>query len=74
MTEHDKALSYSEYWDRHYSHSDGVTVTHEWFRKFDHLAAFMEKTIFESPGHKPADNPPVLHLGSGDSVGFPAPS
>ncbi|KAJ2906278.1 hypothetical protein MKZ38_002357 [Zalerion maritima] len=68
MAENDESLSHLEYWDERYSKIDGETPTHEWFRSFSHLEHFFQKILFQSPGHRPDDNPLILHLGSGDSV------
>ncbi|CAK7269381.1 hypothetical protein SEPCBS119000_003539 [Sporothrix epigloea] len=42
--------------------------THEWFRTYRDLEPFLQKTLFERPGCRPADNPRILHLGCGDSI------
>ncbi|KAJ4300369.1 hypothetical protein N0V88_003043 [Collariella sp. IMI 366227] len=70
MTARDQALSSASFWDERYSSkSDGNSApTHEWFRSFSDLEPFFVKDLFTVPGLTPADNPLVLHLGSGDSV------
>ncbi|KAH6651300.1 S-adenosyl-L-methionine-dependent methyltransferase [Chaetomium tenue] len=68
MSAVEEALSTAEYWDKHYSKSDGLTPTHEWFRSFADLEEFFQSPLFEAPESTPPDNPVILHLGSGDSV------
>jgi len=68
MAGDDEALSKPEYWDEHYSKSDGDIPTHEWFRSFADLREFFRRNLFEAPGCSAADDPVILHLGSGDSV------
>lgn len=71
MSAVEEALSKPEYWDKHYSKSDGQTPTHEWFCSFNDLEEFFQSPFFDAPGFTPPDNPVILHLGSGDSVGCP---
>ena len=64
-----QALSHSEFWDDRYAKADGDKPTHEWFRGFDALEPFFEKHLF-SVKEVERECQRVLHLGSGDSVGF----
>jgi EEF1A lysine methyltransferase 4 len=64
-------ISHQEYWDGHYSKSDGVAPTHEWYRSFGDLERVFQSLLFEKPGMKAEDNPLILHIGSGDSVLLP---
>lgn len=66
--EDDQALGYPDYWDKHYSKSDGEAPTHEWFRSFSELEPFFRNNLFGLQSFKAEDNPLILHLGSGDSV------
>lgn len=66
--EEDRALSSSEYWDSRYS-SSGDGQLHEWFRSFENLEPFFQDNFFNVQGMTAEDDPLVLHLGSGDSVG-----
>ncbi|KAF4991635.1 hypothetical protein FDECE_13983 [Fusarium decemcellulare] len=66
--EEDQQLGRSEYWDGRYATSGGDEPTHEWFRSFADLEPYFRKNLFETPGRTAADNPRILHLGSGDSV------
>ncbi|KAH6627217.1 hypothetical protein B0J18DRAFT_426811 [Chaetomium sp. MPI-SDFR-AT-0129] len=68
MADLDVALGRPEYWDEHYSKSDGEQPTHEWFRSFEDLEDFFHQNLFTAPGLTAADDPLILHLGSGDSV------
>jgi len=70
MSDDEQDLSRPEYWNEHYSDSDGKTPAHEWFRSFADLEGFFKKHLFEVPGFTPADEPVILHLGSGDSVSY----
>lgn len=67
----DDQLSYASYWDARYQQSDGSAPTHEWFRSFSDLEPYFERNLLTAPGCTPADNPFILHLGSGDSVNAP---
>jgi hypothetical protein len=69
MSDVEDVLSKPEYWDEHYSKSDGQAPTHEWFRSFADLQEFFQRSLFEAPGFTAPNNPVILHLGSGDSVG-----
>lgn len=64
-----QALGRSEFWDDRYAKADGETPTHEWFRGFDALEPFFEKHLFSARGEE-GKGQKVVHLGSGDSVGF----
>ncbi|KAK0736324.1 S-adenosyl-L-methionine-dependent methyltransferase [Apiosordaria backusii] len=66
--DNDRALSSASYWDERYSQSDGSAPTHEWFRSFSALGPFFASNLLDSPGFTPADDPFILHLGSGDSA------
>ncbi|KAM5356709.1 hypothetical protein ACJ41O_003355 [Fusarium nematophilum] len=66
--EEDQQLGRPEYWDGRYATSSSDTPTHEWFRSFDDLEPYFRRNLFEQPGRTAADNPRILHLGSGDSV------
>lgn len=66
--EEDQALARPEYWDGHYSKSEGEAPVHEWFRSFGDLQPFLQTHLFEIV--KPEAKPLVLHLGSGDSVSY----
>ncbi|KAK1762010.1 S-adenosyl-L-methionine-dependent methyltransferase [Phialemonium atrogriseum] len=68
MAKTDDAFSHSEYWDEHFSKTDGEAPTHEWLCSYGDLEGFFQKVLFEGPGCRPDDNPLILHLGSGDSV------
>ncbi|KAK3298654.1 S-adenosyl-L-methionine-dependent methyltransferase [Chaetomium fimeti] len=68
MSDVEEALTKPEYWDEHYTKSDGQAPTHEWFRSFADLEEFFQTSLFEAPGRTVADDPVILHLGSGDSV------
>lgn len=67
--EEDQALSHPEFWDARYVEGDGETPTHEWFRSYDELSGFLSTHLIEAEGFKPEDDPLILHLGTGDSVG-----
>jgi EEF1A lysine methyltransferase 4 len=67
--ETDKVLSSPDYWDKHYSKSDGTNPTHEWFRSFDDLGPFFEKNLLGT--RPPESTPRILHLGCGDSASPP---
>ena len=73
MAENDKTLGNPEYWDARYSKSDGGVPTHEWFRSFNDLEQFFEKSLFGRLGSQPTNKPLILHLGSGDSVSLVYP-
>jgi len=58
-----RELGFPDYWNKRYE--TGLEVdggTHEWFRTFDKLRPFLEKTR-----PKPSAQPRILHLGCGDS-------
>jgi len=62
-----KELGFPDYWNKRYetgSEIDGAT--HEWFRTFEKLRTFFERTLPEA-----SSEPRVLHLGCGDSVRAP---
>ncbi|KAF2877441.1 S-adenosyl-L-methionine-dependent methyltransferase [Massariosphaeria phaeospora] len=62
-----RALGSPHFWDERYSKAgDNDEPTHEWFRAFDALGPYFEKHLFTP--RKPASNPRILHLGSGDST------
>ncbi|KAK0610888.1 S-adenosyl-L-methionine-dependent methyltransferase [Immersiella caudata] len=68
MTAANDRLSHASYWDEYYSQSDGSAPTHEWYRSFSTLEPFFAANLFEASGFAPADDPLILHLGSGDST------
>lgn len=68
MSENDRQLSHSEYWDSRYVVSDGENPTHEWFRSFQTLQPFFQKNLFDVRDPATGADPYILHLGSGDSV------
>jgi hypothetical protein len=69
-TEEAQALGHSEFWDERYAKAEGNKPTHEWFRAFDDLEPFFKKHLFDKTKDEGKDGK-ILHLGSGDSVGFP---
>lgn len=72
--EEDKQLLHPEYWNDHYAAWNSETPTHEWFRSFTDLESFFQRNLFEAPGLTAEDDPKILHLGSGDSVGLFTPA
>ncbi len=59
-----KELGFPDYWNKRYETGSEVDGgTHEWFRTFEKLRPFLEKTL-----PKPSAQPRILHLGCGDSV------
>ncbi len=62
-----EALATPEYWNERYSQSDGEHPTHEWFKSYDQLQPFLTNHLFNV--RNPRDQPTILHLGAGDSVG-----
>ncbi|KAL1837997.1 hypothetical protein VTJ49DRAFT_3145 [Mycothermus thermophilus] len=67
MAKTQNELGQPSYWDKHYSHSDGVSPVHEWLKSYSDLEAFFDRNLFTAPGVATSDNPMILHLGSGDS-------
>ena len=66
--ESDEVLNKPEYWDQHYSNTEGDLPTHEWYRTSEDLANFFQENLFDAEGITAQDDPLILHLGSGDSV------
>ncbi|KZL74419.1 methyltransferase type 11 [Colletotrichum incanum] len=63
-----EALATPEFWNERYTKSDGSNPTHEWFRTFAALEPYFQKHLFSQ--RSPESAPRIMHLGSGDSVGF----
>jgi hypothetical protein len=57
-----------DFWDSRYINSNGDEPTHEWFGASS-VQKLFQRNLFGTPGLRPEDNPRILHLGSGDSVG-----
>ncbi|KAH8674001.1 hypothetical protein BX600DRAFT_433598 [Xylariales sp. PMI_506] len=59
-------LSHPDFWNERYANAEGDQPTHEWFRSYKDLEAFLEKHLFHS--RTPETRPRILHMGSGDST------
>lgn len=68
--EENERLAHPSFWDQRYAQAEGDRPTHEWFRNFAELEAFLDRRLFQT--RSPNTNPRILHLGSGDSVCFPS--
>jgi hypothetical protein len=70
-TDEGAALGHASFWDERYAHASSdssAKPTHEWFRDFASLEPFFARHLFAQK--EPGARPRILHLGSGDSVGF----
>jgi hypothetical protein len=70
-TDEGAALGHASFWDERYAHASSdssAKPTHEWFRDFASLEPFFARHLFAKK--EPGTRPRILHLGSGDSVGF----
>ncbi|KAI0116765.1 S-adenosyl-L-methionine-dependent methyltransferase [Daldinia grandis] len=63
--EENERLAHPSFWDQRYAQTEGDRPTHEWFRNFAELEAFLDQKLFQT--RSPNTNPRILHLGSGDS-------
>lgn len=71
MADHDAALSSAGYWDKYYlPGGEGEAPTPAWFRSFEEIQEFVRRNLIQAQGRTPADNPWIVHIGSGNSVRF----
>jgi EEF1A lysine methyltransferase 4 len=61
------SLAHPQYWDERYANEKEDDKSHEWFREYKDLVPFLEKRLFSA--YPPQNNPRILHLGAGKSVG-----
>jgi hypothetical protein len=59
-------LAQPGYWDARYANEKPGDPTHEWFRNYEDLSAFLERRL--KAAKPPHTNPRILHLGAGKSV------
>ncbi|KAI1862940.1 hypothetical protein JX265_008986 [Neoarthrinium moseri] len=59
-------LAQPEYWDTRYASEKPGDPTHEWFRTYEDLSAFLERRLFAV--WPPHTAPRILHLGAGKST------